>query len=227
MAVLMVCVRIGDRSLPLAWIAEEGSANIGFEGQRIILEQVLDWLPRGAQVMLLADRFYPSAELFEWLARHDWHYRLRLKGNLLVDPGYGDESTTGELAQAVTERYLPEVKLFAAGVETNLGILHETGHEEPWIIAMDCPPTRARVLDYGARWAIEPTFSDFKSRGFDLEASQLEHAERLERLILIMSLAMYWRVRVGRDDALRRPTPLEKNSRPDRSQPLELSKTLP
>ena len=164
--------------------------------------------------MLSADRFYPSAELFEWLDRHDWHYRLRLKGNLLVDLGYGEETTTGELAQAVTERYLPGVRLFAAGVATNLGILHEGGHEEAWIIAMDCLPTRARVLDYGARWAIEPTFSDFKSRGFDLEASQLEHAERLERLILIMSLAMYWCVRVGRDDAMHCPTPLEKKRTP-------------
>jgi hypothetical protein len=45
----MVCVRIGDRSLPLAWIAEEGSANIGFKGQRISLEQVLDRLPRGGR----------------------------------------------------------------------------------------------------------------------------------------------------------------------------------
>jgi hypothetical protein len=43
-----------------------------------------------------------------------------------------------------------------------------------------------------------------------LEDSQLEHADRLERLILIMSLAMYWCVRVGRDDALNSPTPLEK-----------------
>jgi hypothetical protein len=60
---------------------------------------------------------------------------------------------------------------------------------------MDCPPTRATVLDYGARWAIEPTFSDFKSRGFKLEDSQLEHAEHLERLILIMSLAMHGRAR--------------------------------
>ena len=34
MAVLMVCLRVGDRSLPLAWIAEAGAANIGFEGQR-------------------------------------------------------------------------------------------------------------------------------------------------------------------------------------------------
>lgn len=210
MAVLMVSVRVGDRSLPLAWIAEEGAANIGFEGQRIVLERVLAWLPAGAEVVLSADRFYPSAELFEWLHAHGWGYRLRLKGNLLADPGYGDETTTGALAQGVTERYLPEVRLFAAGVATNVGILHEAGHKEPWIIAMDCPPTRAAVLDYGARWAIEPTFSDFKSRGFDLEASQLEHADRLERLILIMALAMHWCVRVGRDDALDRPTPLEK-----------------
>jgi hypothetical protein len=43
----------------------------------------------------------------------------------------------------------------------------------------DCPPTRAAVLDYGARWAIEPAFLDFKSRGFELEDSQLEYPERL------------------------------------------------
>lgn len=210
MAVLMVCVRVGDRSLPLAWLAEAGAANIGFAGQRRVLEQVVGWLPGGVSVMLLADRFYPSAELFAWLHRQGWQYRLRLKGNLLADPGYGEQTTTGALAQGVTERYLPNVQLFAAGLLTNLGIVHEAGHAEAWIIAMECTPTRAAVLDYGARWAIEPTFSDFKSRGFELEDSHLEHAERLERLMLIMAVAMYWCVRVGRNDAVQRPTPLEK-----------------
>lgn len=198
------------RSLPLAWLAEAGAANIGFAGQRRVLEQVVGWLPGGASVMLLADRFYPSAELFAWLHRQGWQYRLRLKGNLLADPGYGEQTTTGALAQGVTERYLPNVQLFAAGLLTNLGIVHEAGHAEAWIIAMECTPTRAAVLDYGARWAIEPTFSDFKSRGFELEDSHLEHAERLERLMLIMAVAMYWCVRVGRNDAVQRPTPLEK-----------------
>jgi hypothetical protein len=213
MAVLMVCVRVGDRSLPLAWSAEAGAANMGFEGQRCVLEQVRGWLPAGAPVLLSADRCYPSAELFEWLHRQGWPYRRRLKGKLLADPGYGDETSTGALAPGVTERYLPGVQLFAAGILTNLGILHEAGHEEPWIIAMDCPPTRAAVLDYGVRWAIEPTFSDFKSRGFELEDSHLEQADRLERLILIMVLAMHWCVRVGRDDAVQRPTPLEKKTK--------------
>jgi Transposase DDE domain len=212
MAILMLTIRIGGRALPLIWTAEEGSANIGFARQKHLLEQVLAWIPKGAEVMLLADRFYPSADLFRWLDGHDWQYRLRLKGNLLADPGLGDKTTTGELLlPGMTERYLPDVRLFGKDpVMTSIGILHEAGHDEAWIIAMDCPPTRAAVLDYGSRWAIEPTFSDFKSRGFELEDSQLIHAGRVEKLILIMALAMHWCVRIGQDDATHHPTPLEK-----------------
>lgn len=213
MALLMVALRVGDRALPLAWRAEEGAANIGFAGQRAVLEQLLAWLPVGARVLLSADRFYPSAALFAWLQAQGWSDRLRLKGNVLADTGEGDETTTGALAQGVSERYLTGVRLFAQGISSNLGILHEDGHPEPWIIAMDAVPTRASVLDYGARWAIEPMFSDFKGRGFNLEDSQLRHAERLERLVLIMALAMYWCVSVGRDEARHHPTPLEKKSR--------------
>lgn len=44
-------------------------------------------MPEGAEVLLSADRFYPSVELFTWLHSHGWRYRLRLKGNLLADPG--------------------------------------------------------------------------------------------------------------------------------------------
>ena len=33
-AVLMLALRVGDRSLPLAWQVEAGAANIGFGGNR-------------------------------------------------------------------------------------------------------------------------------------------------------------------------------------------------
>jgi hypothetical protein len=213
MALLVVALCVGDRALPLAWLAETGSANIGFDGQKALLEQVLAWLPPGVEVLLSADRFYPSAALFDWLAAHGWSYRLRLKGNLLADTGEGDETTTGAFAEGFTERYLTGVHLFTSGVMTNLGILQEDGHPEPWIIAMNVTPTRATVLDYASRWGIEPMFSDFKSRGFRLQDSQLEHADRLECMVLIMALAMYWCVRVGREDALNSPTPLEVKTR--------------
>ncbi|MEX3526575.1 MAG: hypothetical protein VB143_03855, partial [Burkholderia sp.] len=87
---------------------------------------------------------------------------------------------------------------------------HEPGHPEPWIIAMNQQPNRARVLDYGARWSIEPMFSDFKTRGFRLDGTQIRAPERLDRLLLIMTLAMSWCVNAGRADALQNPTPTEK-----------------
>ena len=52
-------------------------------------------------------------------------------------------------AAGFTERYLADVRLFASGVPTHLGILHQAGHPEPWIIAMDCAPNRA--ADWGVR----------------------------------------------------------------------------
>lgn len=70
---------------------------------------------------------------------------------------------------------------------TNVDILYESGHGEPWIIAMNYLPTRTTVLDYGSRRAIGSTFSDFKGDGPEREDSQLKHAYHMERLILIMA----------------------------------------
>ncbi|WP_212761115.1 transposase [Candidatus Accumulibacter phosphatis] len=211
-AIIMVSVRIGERALPLAWWLEEGAANLGFEPQRQLLDKIREWLPTGTPVLLSADRFYGTVELLRYVRRVKWPYRIRLKSHFSVDTGQGELTTTGELAAGCRERYLPQVTLFAEGVPTAIGILQEPGHPEPWIIAMDCPPTRARVLDYGLRWGIEPMFSDLKSRGFEWAESHLEQAKRLDQMILIMALALHWCVRVGWNDPLELPTPLEKKA---------------
>jgi len=209
-AVLTVSLGIGGRALPLVRKVEKGPANIGFEGQRELLEQVRAWLPPGASVMLSADRFYPSEGLLKWLTTHARHYRLRLKGNYLTDLGKGDLLTAAALAKGRRERCECDVTLFQSAVMTNIGILHDPGHPEPWIIAMDCPPNRAKVLDYSSRWGIEPMFSDFKSRGFGLEETHLEEPVRLDSLILGMSLAMYRCVETGMEDAAGNADPAEK-----------------
>jgi len=91
MAVLMVSVRVGERALPLAWLAEAGPANIGFEGQKQVLEQVAAGLPRGVEVLLSADRFYPSAALFTWLQAQGWGYRrFALRDRHLYTVMFGD-----------------------------------------------------------------------------------------------------------------------------------------
>jgi len=64
-------------------------------------------------------------------------------------------------------------------------------------------------------------FSDFKSRGFGIEQSQLQTPDRLSRLLLAMSLALYFAVSIGQWDAVANPSVDEKNRR----QPRNLSRS--
>jgi hypothetical protein len=152
---------------------------------------------------------------------------LRLKGNHALDVGRADVTCTGDFARGASERFAIGARLFEAGVETNTGVLHEPGHPAPWIVAMECVPTAAAVRDYGLRWGSEPMFSDVKSRGFGLEDTRRRCPERVARLVLILTLAMYWCVETGYRDAHESPTPLEKNCRANRSRALELSQARP
>jgi hypothetical protein len=107
---------------------------------------------------------------------------------------------------------LEDVDLTGKRARTHIGIIHDPGHCEPWIIAMSEPPSYLRTLEYSQRWGIEPMFSDFKSRGFGVEDTQIRYAERLDRLLLVMALALYWAVSTGLWDAVHYPTPSEKKA---------------
>jgi Transposase DDE domain len=192
---LMVSMRAGERAVPVAWrvVATEGA--IGFDVQKPLLDAVAALMPEGLSILLSADRFYGTAALIGWCQKQSWHYRIRLKSDLVLHHG-GGEITTGDAAKAGLTA-LHDARLGKHKTTTHIGILHEKGHKEPWIIAMDEPPTKGRILDYGMRWGIECMFSDFKSRGFGIAQTQLKHADRIERLILILTVALYWAASTG------------------------------
>jgi len=215
--ILMLSLRFGERALPLAWRVEATQGAIGFAVQKQLLDAITPWLPPPAEVCLMADRFYGTPDLIALAIAKAWGYRLRLKSNLRVDM----DGHKTSLAEHVTDKrpYLTNVALTHRRIVTNIGIINEPGHDEPWIIAMSDTPGYVTTLDYTARWGIEPMFSDFKSRGFGLEQSQLRTPERLARLLLVMSLALYFAVSTGLWDAATNPTVDEKKA-PDGNPPI-------
>jgi hypothetical protein len=217
--VLMLALRCGERALPLAWRVEATDGAIGFETQKALLDAVAPWLPAQAKVRLMGDRFYGTADLIGWCQERAWDYRLRLKGNLVVFDGTG-KTTTGKCAKDRVY-YLENVELTGRGARTHIGIIHDPGHAEPWIIAMSEQPGYLRTLEYSQRWGIEPMFSDFKSRGFGIENTQLRYADRLDRLILVMALALYVAVSTGQWDAVHHATPSEKKLEQQNRLPVE------
>jgi Transposase DDE domain len=209
--VVMVAARVGGRALPLAWRVKTTGGAIGFPEQREALEAVARLLPDGMRPVLMGDRFYGSPELISWCRRQGWGWRLRLKQDLLVFEAGGETSLKACFARG--ERLLSGIELTGKRVATDVAMVHEPGHPEPWIIAMSEPPTVHRAFDYGLRWGIEAMFSDFKTRGFGLEDSHLQRPERLDRLILVMALALFWAVSTGMWDAVHNATPDEKKLR--------------
>lgn len=205
---VVIAVRVGGRSLPIAWRVKETEGAIGFPEQKATLDVVLKLLPDAASIVLMGDRFYGSPDLIAWCRAAGWDWRLRLKADLLVFED-GGESTVAECF-ARGEHMLTDIELTAKRVRTNIGMVHEDGHPEPWFIAMSDAPTTARTFDYGLRWGIEAMFSDFKSRGFGLEDSQLQRTDRMDRLILVMTLALYWAVSTGMWAATNAALPAEK-----------------
>src|SRR3954447_6169385 len=143
--------------------------------------------------------------------KHEYVLKAELHGRSKPWEFFTDDSVE-QLARCTP--YLTGVELTARRVRTNVGLIQDPGHEEPWIIAMSETPGYLATLDYARRWGIEPMFSDFKTRGFGLEDSQIRYPDRLARLILVMTLALYLAVSTGQWDALHHATPAERR-RPD------------
>ena len=207
--VVMVAVRLGGRALPLAWRVKETQGAIGFAEQRAALEAAARLLPAGTKPVLMGDRFYGSPDLIAWCSGQGWDWRLRLKRDLLVFEDGGETTLAACFRRG--EHRLRDIALTGKRVRTNVAMVHEAGHPEPWIIALSQAPSVHTAFDYGLRWGIEAMFSDFKSRGFGLEDSQIRLPGRLDRLILVMALALFWAVSTGMWDAANRPTRAEKN----------------
>ncbi len=175
----------------------ETKGAIGFDIQEQLLSEVVAMIPKGINVLLAADRFYGTSALVGLCNNYIWQYRIRLKGNLIFQNDGGEVTPQEALEGKISE--LKDAYFNKTNIKTNIGILweRENGHKEPWFIAMDCDPSKYRTLDYSMRWGIECMFSDFKSRGFSITNTHLKHTDRIERLILFLTISLYWAVSTG------------------------------
>jgi hypothetical protein len=151
--------------------------------------------PFGA-ITLLADRAFPSAELLGWFTgKPRWQYVMRLRGDTIVHgtaAPLGCEVRRLRLARG-TCRGFHGVQLWAEGSQrANLLLAHPTGIgvDEPWTLVSNAPPQLDLVWSYAQRFWCEELFRDQKSGLFQLEWSGLRHAERIDRLLLVVAIAV-------------------------------------
>jgi hypothetical protein len=68
------------RAVPLVWdVLQHGSAQVSHKADQDLLERAALLVPRGCQVVFLADRGFADTELMAHLRRLGWHFRMRMK----------------------------------------------------------------------------------------------------------------------------------------------------
>lgn len=190
------------RALPLDWIMlEHGSATVGFETYKTILEEAAKQLPKPAQVILLADRGFVDHHLFRLARDLGWGFRIRLKSSIYVGHAIHQGASVGQLMPPkghalflhkvwVTEKWFGPVHLALGHVQT------QHGYEE-WAIVSDEPTSLQTFDEFGLRFDIEENFLDDKSAGFQLASSEIRDVDALSRLALILATTTLYLISTG------------------------------
>jgi len=189
----------GGRALPLVWVVVPGKGLTQVERLEAMLTQAAQFLgPRVKQVRLLADRGFRDCDWAQLCLKLGWNYVIRVAHNTYVTLADGTYCRIDELGvRPGRRRYFQDVWLTReAKLSTPLTVTWTAGEEpnppERLALISRQPAGRARLREYAGRMSVEQSFRDDKSGGFDMAHTRLQHAERLERLLLALAIATLW-----------------------------------
>ena len=195
--VVVLSVVCHGRAIPLLWqTLEHPSASVSAEVVIALLHRADQLLADFGVITVLANRGFPSAELLRWFeGRSRWRYVMRLRGDTEI---HGTAAPLGAQVRRLRLRRghcrgFRGVRLWADGSQTvNLLLAHPTGLpvEEPWYLISNAEPSLDLVWSYAQRFCCEQLFRDQKSGVFQLASSGLRDPERIDRLLLVVAIAV-------------------------------------
>lgn len=198
---LSISIAYKKRALPLVWSIHRGrKGHVEYKAQLELLEYLSELIGDGAEVWLLGDAGFESVHLFDWLTAHNWHFVLRQPGKNQVRWRGQPWVKLGEIpvqpGETLRIGWVELTAKHAAGPYW-LTIHWATGEEEPWFLLADCTDDRKLIRLYGIRMWTEELYGDLKGHGFDLEATHLDDADRLARLVLAVCINFVWFIALG------------------------------
>jgi len=199
--VLTIGAAFKKRALPLAWKVEKGSkGHTSHEVQIALFQYVARFLTQITDIWVLGDSEFQSIPLLKWFGKQGWNFVIRLKGSVKIKRKGNDWIKISSLPLSEGETY------YAGWVRVtekhDAGwywlILHwEKGEIEPWYLLSNKEGKRRLIKYYRRRMWIEALFGDVKGHGFDLEATHLKNAARINRLVLAVFIIFVWLISLG------------------------------
>jgi hypothetical protein len=150
-----------------------------------------------ADCTLLADRGLVGCPRVQWCQARGGHCVLRLSSQHTCQPRQGrwagrGLSCGGLVAQPGQQGFGPALVWHDRRLPASVSAIWDPQQREPWILLSDRPAGRGRGQEYARRLRVESTFEDLKRRGWDLEGTLVSDRARLDRVLLVGFLSLWW-----------------------------------
>jgi Transposase DDE domain len=195
--IFRVSLRHGCRAIPLAWTIVAGTGMVKVTRLKSMLEKVQRFLKKYVkQVTFFADAGFRGCDWAQLCLKLGWNYGIRITYNTYISLADGKSDRLDHLVPVYCNRYFQDVLLTrVAKLRTNVSVTwttDEQGQPEMVAIITDKIACHARLCEYLYRMSIEQSFRDDKSGGFDMQHTRLQHAERVDHLMLALAIATLW-----------------------------------
>jgi hypothetical protein len=195
--IFRISLQHGCRAIPIAWTVVEGKGLVQVTKLKSMLEKVQKFLKNYVKrVTFLADAGFRDCDWAQLCLKLGWNYAIRVACNTYITLPDGISDRLDKLVPENRNRYFQNALLTReTKLQTNVSVTWTTDQKgEPEMVAIitDQIACRARLREYGCRMSIEQSFRDDKSGGFDMEHTRLQHAQRIDHLLLAMAIATLW-----------------------------------
>ena len=215
--ILMLGVVHQGVAYPLLWEMLEKKGNSNSDERMDLLDRFREVFPEAEVAYLCGDREFIGREWLTYLLIEPMiRFRIRIRETDRISDGQQKLPASIVFAHLQPgQREILSGRRWVWGSKVYVSALRLEDGDLLIVISSDSASTA--ISDYSKRWGIETLFGMFKTRGFCLESTHFTDAQRLSKLLALMSLAMCWAMKIGQWLHSHSPLKIKKHGRLSKS----------
>ncbi|MDP3532736.1 MAG: IS4 family transposase [Alphaproteobacteria bacterium] len=186
---LVISVVYESTSIPLIWKELDKKGNSNTEERKGIVLDLLKIIDVNKIKILTGDREFEGEELFKFLQENNIKYLVRLKSSHLLRHFNGEKMQAGKIFEYLSKNEIESRKGKVLGVSSVIAVKKlKSG------LLIACTNNlnlkeKEMLKSYKERWKIETLFKNTKTKYFNIEETHLKETKKLEKLLLIITVA--------------------------------------
>ena len=192
--ILVVTAYFKGVGIPIFWeLLDNKSGNSHTHDRIDLFEKCIHSVGKNRIARWIGDREFIGHTWLKYLKDNEVPFCVRVPKHHKVQLKNGDFLNLDEALQHVSARYYQAV--IVDGIRCNLFIKKLPTNELFFLIGSE--HSKSLGTSYRQRWSIEVCFQSLKGRGFNLEETHLKDPKKLKMLLVFVSLALLFCVKLG------------------------------